>query len=446
MAYYWYIRPCKDERHLRTRPDGGQPRLRQDLGPRRGLTPVSASGDRTTRSPSPPRRPCPTVADDVQFSWIDYLATNAKTARTTETGERSDQAARGYHLQVSTTPAFGTLVDETTVDQTTYTAFNKTYPEGQLYWRIQAIDGSGNGLAWSAPMGFVKGSDPVTLTSPVADSKATSTQPLKWQPLKFAASYDIEVYQNADTNASSANRVLSANSKQVAYTIGSPLAPQSYVWRVRRVDFSSRKGAWSKWGSFKVGGGAPVLATPTSGAFVAGKDALFAWTPVAGATSYRFERRQAGVTYSSETVNTVSPQWAPSAQIPDGSWEWSVSSLDAYGRVTAGSGWRALQGGLGPSHRHRQDADQVRVPHRELHGVVQRARHRREPQHREALPQGLLDPGGGSGHAEHGRPQGHAEPVQQPQGRRVLHGPAVLRHQGRGRQLARRDPVDGQGR
>ena len=342
VAYYWYVRPCKDNGVCAPDPTEASHAFDKTSDRVEALTPVSASRS-TTPVPVTASTPMPTVADDVRFSWIDYLATNAKTVNT-ETDERSDQAARGYHLQVSTTPAFGTLVDETTVDQTTYTAFNKTYPEGQLYWRIQAIDGSGNGLAWSAPMGFVKRSDAVTLTSPVADSKATNTQPLTWQPLKFAASYDIEVYQNADKNASSANRVLSANSKQVAYTIGSPLAPQSYVWRVRRVDFSSRKGAWSTWGSFKVGGGAPVLATPASGAFVSGKDALFAWTPVAGATSYRFERRQAGVTYSSETVNTASPQWAPSAQIPTAAGNgrcrrWTPTAESPQGRGGVRSRW-----------------------------------------------------------------------------------------------------------
>ncbi len=67
-------------------------------------------------------------------------------------------------------------------------------------------------------------------------STVSGTQPLRWKPLNFAASYDIEVYKNGDTNASAANRVLSANSKQTAYsfTRALPVSGKSYVWRVRR--------------------------------------------------------------------------------------------------------------------------------------------------------------------------------------------------------------------
>ena len=119
---------------------------------------------------------------------------------------------------MGTTSAFSTLVDDIVVDQTTYTAFSKTYPEGTLYWRVQAIDGSGNGLAWSEPWKIVKKSPSVSLISP-ANGDTSGTQPLRWKPLDFAASYDVEVYKNDDTNASSANLVLSANSQQSAYSM-----------------------------------------------------------------------------------------------------------------------------------------------------------------------------------------------------------------------------------
>ena len=46
--------------------------------------------------------------------------------------------AYAYHIQVATDPNFSNLVDNQTVDETSYTAAS-TYPAGQkLYWRVQA--------------------------------------------------------------------------------------------------------------------------------------------------------------------------------------------------------------------------------------------------------------------------------------------------------------------
>ena len=61
--------------------------------------------------------------------------------------------AYAYHIQVATDPNFSNLVDNQTVDETSYTAAS-TYPAGQkLYWRVQA-EGETNstpvGLAWSS--------------------------------------------------------------------------------------------------------------------------------------------------------------------------------------------------------------------------------------------------------------------------------------------------------
>ena len=84
---------------------------------------------RPTRSPSPGR----TTA-----------LTNAATTRSAYGGTRAPyQTARSYRLQVaqSATITDQNAIDDQTVDQATYTAYLKTYPEGDLWWRVQAIDG-----------------------------------------------------------------------------------------------------------------------------------------------------------------------------------------------------------------------------------------------------------------------------------------------------------------
>lgn len=332
VAYYWYIRPCKAPGNCA--PD---PLLANHAFDKRSNQ-VQALGPVIQNSVIPQ-----VSSNAVTFDWVDYLETNADpTLANPITGEQPGQAARSYHVQVSTSPAFTTLVDEATVDQTTYTAFAKMYPEGQLYWRVQAIDGSGNGLAWSDPMEFAKASPKPTPLAPTGSS--STTQPFRWEPAPYAESYDLEVYRNNDTAASLSNRVVSVSSKQVAYTLTKPLpAGTTYVWRVRRVDASRNAGRWSTWTSFKVEAAAPALGSPASGSWVKPNDALFTWGATAGATSYLYERRAAGTTYRSESVRTASTAWAPTRTIATGSWEWRVSSLDASGNVIRSSGWRGFK-------------------------------------------------------------------------------------------------------
>ena len=58
-----------------------------------------------------------------------------------------------YRIQVaqSATITDANAIDDQTVDQTTYTAFTDLYPEGDLWWRVQAIDAAGNRLSSPRP-------------------------------------------------------------------------------------------------------------------------------------------------------------------------------------------------------------------------------------------------------------------------------------------------------
>lgn len=324
-AYYWYIRPCKADGACAPDPTVAGHAFDKRSNQVLQRTPAQAA----------------TVANDVTFTWDDYLSTNQDSAyMDPNTREQSSQAARSYHLQVGTSPAFTTIVDDVTVDQTTYTAFSKTYPDSTLYWRVQPVDGAGNKLTWGPAMEFTKASSAVVLDGP-ASGVAAPTQPLRWIPADFAASYDIEVYKDADVSASAINRVLSANSKQVAYSFTKPLAASNldYAWRVRTVDVDGRKGPWY-WGAFRVGGTAPVVSGPAEGATVGARDALFQWDPVASATSYKFERRNDGWTYAAETIVTSNTAHAPTSTILSGSWR--VTARDASGATLGVSPWRSF--------------------------------------------------------------------------------------------------------
>ena len=194
----------------------------------------------------------------------------------------------------------------------------------------------------------MKESDAPTLTSPTDGEVVAQTEAFRWEAMPFASSYDIEVYKNGDTLGQPANKVFSGNSKQAAFTTTTPLPASAlpYTWRVRRVDASGNDGAWTDLGdpsaTFLVSSAAPALGGPAAGAQLAGDDALFSWLAVDGASAYRFERRTAGATSMAEVVTTPALAWAPAKTIGEGSWQWRVSSLDAAGKVSATSEWRAF--------------------------------------------------------------------------------------------------------
>ena len=149
-----------------------------------------------------------------------------------------------YRIQVDTDTAFqAPLVDERVVDQAAYTAFDRLYPEGKLFWRVQAIDSDGNGLDLVGAAGtrdHASRTTPLEIVAPAADSQVEGTVPLRWNAQAFVGSYDVEVYKGDDPNfsdrqpgRSQANRI-----KTSAYVADTPLPSSgtAYRWRVRKRD------------------------------------------------------------------------------------------------------------------------------------------------------------------------------------------------------------------
>jgi hypothetical protein len=76
----------------------------------------------------------------VTFSWADYQTS----------GSQGTYDARNYDLQVSKDPDFDTtVIDDPDVDLTQYTDPTTVLANGTYYWRVAAIDESGNTLTWS---------------------------------------------------------------------------------------------------------------------------------------------------------------------------------------------------------------------------------------------------------------------------------------------------------
>ena len=130
--------------------------------------------------------------------------------------------AEYYRVQTASDQNFTQSVTTTNVDQTTFTSFADTYPEGTTWWRVQAVDEKGNQLAWSAPRSFVKQSPVPQLQLPAPGASVPGDYTLSWTAQPYAASYDIEVYKNGDTSGNTVNRVVNASTNQINYVLDQP--------------------------------------------------------------------------------------------------------------------------------------------------------------------------------------------------------------------------------
>ena len=335
-AYFWGIQPCSTTgvcRHLEY-PLHSFSKLSNKVVPVSPGIPYDPVGT----------APVPSLPDDITFTWQDYLATNTAASTTGATlTSPSRSEAKSYRIQVSDDPQFNVLLDNQVVDQTTFTSFANTYPDTQLYWRVQAIDGSGNPLPWSPKWTFDKQSPVPQLVGPSGNNNWDGSEPLRWQPLGYASAYDVEIYRNGDTKPDATNLVDKGTIAQTAVSWLNPVeqSAEPYTWRVRRVDAKNRRGDWSEWKSYWVDPTPVQLGGPGAGTRVPPNEGLFSWQPVNQAATYRWERRPAGGS-SITPVTTPATAYAPTSTIPDGEWEWRVVALDTAGKQLGDSEWRGF--------------------------------------------------------------------------------------------------------
>ena len=367
-AYFWFVRPCVSVKPF------------LNCGPDPASLIDSATG--AFRKQSPPvvlTGPAAnaTAADEITFSWEDYRATNAAFPSYPAGGTKSPQSAMTYRIQVSqnATVSDANAIDDQEVDQTTYTVFSDLYPEGDLYWRVQAIDAADNGLAWSETRKVTKAtpaanldpdtaaanervyvdtSDPDTCRAAHADDTVPcNTFPswqahvtsgelaFRWPAETFDNTFALEVYKNNDTSGSSGNRVISLTGVKQSAAIGAlALAPsaQPYRWRIKRTDAYGNPGVWSDYGKFWVDPAAVTLTSPTTGSPQPPNGPLLTWQPYGAAGSqahhYGVDIRNTTTNASVGSINeTSATAFAPTVSYPTGTYSWVVTAYDASDNI-----------------------------------------------------------------------------------------------------------------
>ena len=161
------------------------------------------------------------LPNDFTFVWEDYLDTNQALT------PPIPQEATRYRIQVSTVSDFATLIETKIGNTPFYTPFDKTYPEGPIYWRVQAIDGSSNDLTVSQIGGglVVKTSPAPVLSYPANGADLQGVPYLQWTPLAYAASYDVQI----DNDSNFSSPIATATTKMTAWAYTEPLAAGTYT-------------------------------------------------------------------------------------------------------------------------------------------------------------------------------------------------------------------------
>lgn len=345
QATYWFIRPCITKTACSAFDTDVFPRahaFRKTSAPIDGYTTIQANTE--THDPCALLVPC---ADEVTFTWKDYLATNnALTPVVT-------QEARNYQVQVSTTATFTNIIDTSPfVDQTTYTAQTITYPDGPLFWRVRAYDNAddttGNPLTFSQANGtaFTKSSAEPVLQLPLPGSEESEAPLLTWDPMPFTNTYAVEIYKNPSAPLATANRVASIITRSTRAIPTVTLPKGDYGWRVQRLDVNGKAGPWPPLDNlglrlFKVQGPTPALLAPPNCmplncTPVETTTLVLQWAPAAGASRYLAEASTSpSFTSMVESVTTDMTAWAPgqiSPAWPNATIYWRVWSLDATGQ------------------------------------------------------------------------------------------------------------------
>jgi len=144
-----------------------------------------------------------------------------------------------YEVQVSDQANFRTVLAETTTTNTTFTVPSEIPTDGNVYWRVRAVNWLGVPGRWSARWRIRLdrvAPDAPALVSPDDDSaNYDGLFDYRWRSVREAASYEIQIGTGDIVNTS----------RRTRYTPEEALTAGEYEWHVRAVDRAGNASAWS---------------------------------------------------------------------------------------------------------------------------------------------------------------------------------------------------------
>lgn len=253
--------------------------------------------------------------------------------------------ATAYRVQVSTSPAFGTLIIDETVSVSQYSVPPGVFGGGvQYFWRVYSINIGGQGphsviFNFTTQPGLPAA--PLLLT-PLDSAEDVPRNPFfDWSDVAGATSYRIHV----STDPGFGSTIINVSLVPSQYQAATVLAYNTrYYWRVNATNFSGT-GPWSNIRTFLTVSQAPpppVLVSPPNGATGVSLTVTLDWNASSGATSYRVQV-STNLSFGSPVVNSVVTGTEfpipPGTLIGNQIYYWRVNATNAGGTSAYSTIW-----------------------------------------------------------------------------------------------------------
>lgn len=280
--------------------------------------------------------------------------------------------AQYYQLQVSTDDSFSlsTLVDDKTKVHGTQYSPETTYDNNTYFWRVRAVDASGNPSAWSDqtegggnnPRSFVRAwPQTPTLVHPADNGTPGAGLHLEWTPVEHASHYEVQM--GTDPNFSPGttdncqvagttytpgmfqiNEITGPVNRSKMHEMCRPAAGVKTYWRVRPLDLPYTKvgtgtngvqGLYSPTRSFTFSPQSFGTVTPSNGATV--DVPTLSWDPVDWAESYKVTVRDVNGSAIVFNKTTYATTYTPVASTPltaaKSPYTWQITAYGADGKA-----------------------------------------------------------------------------------------------------------------
>jgi hypothetical protein len=238
---------------------------------------------------------------------------------------------------------------------------------GTYYWHVRATNDTydsavfppnANWTSWSPARSFTVHSGTPVVIAPYNTAKMISTTPrIQWTPVRDTTFYQLLISTNADMSApvyqiTTSNTYVDfstpmyyagagtiytyqATPLTTTPTLGPLHLGQTYYWYVNVIN---SVGINSTIYSFTTYGGAPLIRAPVNNAGVTSVQPTFLWTPVKGASQYRFtlSADNFATTLLTVTVNSATNYTLTAAQkLQIGrTYYWRVQALNSTTPIT----------------------------------------------------------------------------------------------------------------
>lgn len=257
--------------------------------------------------------------------------------------------AATYQLQVSTVNNFGsTVINQTALTGTTYTAATALQPGTTYYWRMRANSNAQCSGPWSVTRSFttIPLPDVPVLVSPVNSATGVPLTPaFDWNDAANAATYEIQVSDNSGFTSPVIAQSAIATSN---YTAVNTLAHNTlHYWRVRATN-SAGNSAWSTVWTFTTINNAPpvpsvpVLVSPANSATGVALLPNFDWQDAANASTYQIQvstTNNFATTVIDETGIVNSSYSSTTSLINNTTYYWRVRATNSSGNSAWSTVW-----------------------------------------------------------------------------------------------------------